>query len=355
MAANRPRRTGLKAYAAISLIIWIVVTAPVSVLLFWLMDLPTGTALLVALALAPLAALWMWRSVQTANPRKRWPAMQLLGWTGILMSVVIFTSPLLWMLPRPSLGLVALSLWLVLGAWGLHSALTIRHTKLHLSDNRLDRAYRFVHLSDVHAGSRDSKFIEKVVGHVIGHQPDGVFITGDLIDSSAVDRQFLSALSALNCPAWLCIGNHERYVDLPAAIAAIEANGVIVLRNTSVEYGPFQIIGIDDADNPKQVSTQMTGISLARDKYSVLLYHRPDGWPAARDAGVDLTLAGHTHAGQIWPFGLLVQRQFPRMAGIFTEAGKTLFVSRGTGTWGPTMRLGTFSEMTVITLSPAQA
>ncbi len=352
MASNRSRRTGIKALAAITLVIWIVVTAPATVLLFWLLDYPTGSALLTAMALAPLVGYWMWRSVQTANPKKRWPAMQLLGWTGILMSVVIFLSPLLWLIPRPTLGTIALGFWLVLAAWGLHSALKIRHTELHFRDNRLDRSYRFVHLSDVHAGSRDRQFIEKVVGQVIAHQPDGVFITGDLIDSSEVDQQFLSPLAALKCPAWLCIGNHERYVDLPAAIRAIEANGIEVLRNASVEHGPFQIIGIDDADNPKQVSTQLNSISLARDKYSVLLYHRPDGWPAARDAGIDLTLAGHTHAGQIWPFGLLVQRQFPRMAGIFTEAGKTLFVSRGTGTWGPTMRLGTFSEMTIITVSP---
>ena len=353
MASTRARRPGIKAFAGITAVIWITVTAPPVVLLGWLADYPTGLTLLVSLALAPLAALWMWHAVQAADPKKRWPAMQALGWTGILMSVVFFLSPLLWLLPRPAVGLIALVLWLLLGAWGLRSALRVRHTELHFTDPRVDRPYRFVHLSDVHAGSRNQAFIERIVGEVIAHKPDGVFITGDLIDSSQVDRQFLSPLSALQCPAWLCIGNHERYVDLPAAIAAIEANGVQVLRNTSIEHGSLQIIGIDDADNPRQVSTQLINIPLSREKFSILLYHRPDGWPAARDAGIDLTLAGHTHAGQIWPFGLLVKRQFPRMAGLFTESGRSLFVSRGTGTWGPIMRLGTFSEMTIISISPA--
>jgi len=64
-------------------------------------------------------------------------------------------------------------------------------------------------------------------------------------------------------------------------------------------------------------------------------------------------LSGHTHAGQIWPFGILVKREFPRIAGRYSKDGSTLYVSQGTGTWGPAMRLGTMSEMTFIELSPA--
>jgi len=83
-----------------------------------------------------------------------------------------------------------------------------------------------------------------------------------------------------------------------------------------------------------------------------LLYHRPDGWPAALDANVNLTLAGHTHAGQMFPFGLLVKRVYPDMAGLFEKNNNRLFVSVGTGTWGPIFRLGTRSELTVIDLTP---
>lgn len=353
MAPPRSRPLTLRPFLAITLILWVVVVAPLCALLAWLIDYRTAVSLLIGLLATPLVTLWMWHAIQSADPILRWPAMQLLGWTGVLMSVTLCLAPLLWLLPRPTVGLIALICWLLLSVYGVWLALNIRETQLAFSDQRIDKKYKFVHITDVHAGSRSRKFIEKVTAQVLRHRPDGVFITGDLIDSSVVDQQFLSPLAALQCPVWLCIGNHERYVDLPAALRAIEANGIQVLRNQSVEFGPFRITGIDDADNPKQVATQLINMPLAPNKYGILLYHRPDGWPAARDAGIDLTLAGHTHAGQVWPFGLLVQRQFPRMAGLFTEAGKSLFVSRGTGTWGPIMRLGTFCEMTIISINRA--
>ena len=92
----------------------------------------------------------------------------------------------------------------------------------------------------------------------------------------------------------------------------------------------------------------------------MLLYHRPDGWAAARAAGVRLMLAGHTHGGQIWPFGLAVRRAYPEDIGRFDADGSTLYVSPGTGTWGPVFRLGgggggggTRSEMTLVELVPA--
>ena len=85
----------------------------------------------------------------------------------------------------------------------------------------------------------------------------------------------------------------------------------------------------------------------------MLLYHRPQGFEAAADNGVDLMLSGHTHAGQMWPLGILVKRQFPFIKGTYQHNDSTLYVSQGTGTWGPIMRLGTISEMTLIELEPA--
>lgn len=82
-------------------------------------------------------------------------------------------------------------------------------------------------------------------------------------------------------------------------------------------------------------------------RYQVLLYHRPDGLEAAAAANIDLMLCGHTHNGQIVPFNFLVRRVFPRIVGLHDLGGTRLYVSPGTGTWGPVMRLGTRSEITV--------
>ncbi|MGI9500915.1 MAG: metallophosphoesterase, partial [Geminicoccaceae bacterium] len=180
-----------------------------------------------------------------------------------------------------------------------------------------------------------------------------LLLTGDIIDASAVRSEDLNALGAVSCPIYFAIGNHERYIDLDAVIAMMRSQGVDLLRSEAMIHGRLQIIGIDDADNPDQVSDHLPEIALSDDHYRILLYHRPDGWQSARQAGIDLMLAGHTHGGQIWPFNYVVKRRFEHLIGLFSRDGRHLYVSPGTGCWGPIMRLGTRSEMTVIDLVPA--
>ena len=89
--------------------------------------------------------------------------------------------------------------------------------------------------------------------------------------------------------------------------------------------------------------------------FTILMYHRPDGLEDAARSGIDLMLCGHTHNGQIVPFHWLVKRYFPRIAGRYEAGATVLYVSPGTGTWGPTMRLGSSNEITVFELSPVPA
>ena len=90
-------------------------------------------------------------------------------------------------------------------------------------------------------------------------------------------------------------------------------------------------------------------------RFTILMYHRPDGLEDAARSGIDLMLCGHTHNGQIVPFHWLVKRYFPRIAGRYEAGATVLYVSPGTGTWGPTMRLGSSNEITVFELSPVPA
>jgi predicted MPP superfamily phosphohydrolase len=126
-----------------------------------------------------------------------------------------------------------------------------------------------------------------------------------------------------------------------------------VLRNRAVIDNGVQFIGIDDMDDAMQVSRQLARINVESEPYVILLYHRPRGLEAAAEAGVDLMLSGHTHNGQIVPFNLIVKRVFEQMRGLYYYAQATLYVSSGTGTWGPIMRLGTRSEITLIEVLPA--
>lgn len=325
---------------------------PLAVLAAWLTKTPVLTALTISTLFAiPLAA-WMWYSVQSSNQITKWPTLQMIGWTTVLMSVLAICAPLRLIVSGPTTGIIALVLWLATCLYGVYAAHKIHNKSLKIESNKINSPHRFVHISDIHAGSRSSAFVQKCVTQALSHQPDAIFITGDLLDSSEVDENFLTPLTTMNCPAWMCLGNHERYVNLDKAINAIENNKTVLLRNATDKHKEINLIGIDDADDPQQVARVLPGIPVDTQAFTVLLYHKPDGWRAARNHSIDLMLSGHTHAGQIWPFGLLVKRQFPEMAGHFVKDKQHLYVSPGTGTWGPTLRFGTRCEMTVIDLKP---
>ncbi len=205
-----------------------------------------------------------------------------------------------------------------------------------------------VQISDVHIGSRSPQLLNRIVERVNALQPDYVLITGDLIDFAGISRVELAPLGTFSSPAIFAIGNHERYVDLAAIDERMRSLGVTVLRDEAVKLGPFQFIGIDDVDVAARIAAPLGRIELSRDHYGVLLYHRPDGFDAAAERGIPLMLAGHTHAGQIIPFNFIVKRIYPRMRGLHELNGSRLYVSPGTGTWGPILRIGSRSEITLL-------
>ncbi len=337
-------------FAVASLALFIAIFGPLFTLAAWLLNAPVWLFLLIAAIISVPGCYAFWFTLNNShNMQVRWLWMQLLGVGTVLLPLVVIGTFLTLFINSQTVGLLVLLLWpigIIVAIW---QALHIKTEKLTFSSPRVKSPVRLVQLSDVHIGSRSAKFLNKVVQRALEHDPHVVVITGDLLDASIVDEEDLTALSRFNCPVLMCIGNHERYVDLEKAIRAIEAHDVVVLRDEHTESHGIKFIGIDDRDRPDQLPSVLSNIEDS-DHYKVLLYHRPDGWQSSLNAGIDLMLAGHTHAGQMWPFGLLVKRQYPNMAGLFEQDNKHLYVSMGTGTWGPIFRLGTRSEMTVIDL-----
>lgn len=213
---------------------------------------------------------------------------------------------------------------------------------------------RFAQISDVHIGSRSPGFLNRIVAKTNALHVDRVFITGDLIDFAKITQAQLAPLARFNAPVDFCIGNHERYVDLDAICERLSALGINVLRNASsqinINNAPLQIVAIDDADRRDQVSLEIAKLTPAPDCYRILLYHRPDDGEAAAAWGAHLMLCGHTHNGQIVPFNFLVRRVFPRIRGSYPIGDMLLYVSTGTGTWGPVLRLGSQGEITHLRL-----
>ncbi|HKI73109.1 MAG TPA: metallophosphoesterase [Pseudomonadales bacterium] len=272
----------------------------------------------------------------------------------VFIALVLAEIPvaLAWVTPfRAAVGILAVAV--LLGCIGVASALKPFVKRIGLTVSGINSPVRMVQITDVHIGSRSQRFLEEVIGRVNRLEPDLLCITGDFIDAPGIPETTLRSLKSVNCPIYYCIGNHEKYEDLDDIVQRLKNLGVNVLRNDSTRFrDDFQIIGIDDMDDAHQVERELRAIEVDREGFALLLYHRPRGLEAAASAGINLMLSGHTHNGQIMPFNLVVGRVFDRAYGLHHYESASLYVSQGTGTWGPVMRVGTRSEITLFELTP---
>lgn len=255
--------------------------------------------------------------------------------------------------PANFMATASLSITFFAGIYGFFRASRPDVVEVVLSSQKITRPYRFVQISDVHIGSRTQQFLQQLVDRINRLEPDFLCITGDFIDQPGITVELLSPITQIQCPIYYCTGNHERYEDFDSIMTRLMSLGVYVLRNQSILHNECQIIGIDDADSPQQVAHVLPSIPVESSRFSILLYHRPQGVEAAAEQGIDLKLSGHTHNGQIKPFDLAVKRVFEYTKGLYQHNNTFLYVNEGTGTWGPTLRLGTRSEITHFTVEPA--
>jgi predicted MPP superfamily phosphohydrolase len=215
-------------------------------------------------------------------------------------------------------------------------------------------SYTIAHLTDVHIGPLiGGDFAATMVRRVNELGADLIVITGDLIDGHLWElRDHVEPLRQMRARdgVYACTGNHEYYWDASAWIAHLSSLGIRVLDNEHVTIAnAFQLAGVDDDDEdlPRALEGRDHRLPL------VLLAHHPRTIERAKKVGVDLQLSGHTHGGQLLPFGWLARLFDPKVSGL-GKFGKTwLYVSDGTGFWGPPLRVGTRCEIAAITLVAA--
>ena len=261
---------------------------------------------------------------------------------------------------------------LVAGALGMRTALRPpAHRRIEIELARWPRAldgFRIAQISDVHLGPILGRtFAEHLVRRVDALAPDLVAITGDLVDGdAALLAAEVAPLASLRARhgVFFVTGNHDHYSGATAWCEALAALGIRVLRNQRVAIGTgaaaFDLVGVDDhrGDLVGQAGGEDLDRALAgRDpaRPAVLLAHDPSTFKRACSLGIDLQLSGHTHGGQIWPFAWLVRLAIPFVAGLYRRHGAVLYVSRGTGFWGPPMRLRAPAEIGEIVLRSAPA
>jgi len=224
--------------------------------------------------------------------------------------------------------------------------------------------FTIAQISDMHVGPTIKRnYVEAVVDAVNDLNADMVAVTGDLVDGSVArlshDTEPLSKLSARH-GAYFVTGNHEYYSGAEAWVAEVRRLGLRVLMNEHVvvqhEGAAVVVAGVTDYSahhfDPSQRSDPARAIAGAPGHANVklLLAHQPRSAFAAEQAGYDLQLSGHTHGGQFWPWNLFVRLQQPFTAGLHRLGRMWIYISRGTGYWGPPMRFGIPSEITRIRL-----
>ena len=227
------------------------------------------------------------------------------------------------------------------------------------------RGFSIVQISDVHVGPTiKRRHVDAIVARANGLDADVIAITGDLVDGSvgqlAADVQPLAQLSARH-GVYFVTGNHEYYSGEPAWSQELRRLGLKVLTNEHVVVARGEaalvLAGVTDFSahhfNPSHRSDPAAALSGAPANVAVkiLLAHQPRSAHAAASAGFHLQLSGHTHGGQFWPWNLFVPLQQPFTAGLHRLDQLWIYVSRGTGYWGPPKRFGAPSEITRITLT----
>lgn len=228
---------------------------------------------------------------------------------------------------------------------------------------RLKTPLSIVQISDVHLGKiLGREFLQNIVKEINTLESDLVVITGDLVDLKAERLgALLSPLKTLNTShgVFFIPGNHEYFHGAEEIMQHIESLGITVLRNESrIINGQINLAGALDMigerfgylqpDLPRAMD--MCDAALP----TVLLAHQPKIVKKLRDEPIDLILSGHTHGGQIFPFGMLVMLDQPYLSGLYRHNERTqIFVTNGTGYWGPPIRVLAPSEIVKLELFPA--
>ncbi|MGW4779107.1 metallophosphoesterase [Streptomyces filamentosus] len=250
------------------------------------------------------------------------------------------------------------------GAYGVLRGPRVKRVTVPLA--KLPRAahgYRVAVVSDIHLGPILGRaHSQRIVDAINATQPDLIAVVGDLVDGTVENlgpaAEPLAGLRARH-GSFFVTGNHEYFSGADAWVDHVRELGMRPLRNERLEIAAgFDLAGVDDVAGESEGQGPDFVRALGdrdRSRAAVLLAHQPVVIDDAVRHGVDLQLSGHTHGGQLWPGNLLAELANPTVAGLERYGDTQLYVSRGAGAWGPPVRVGAPSDITLVQLASKQA
>lgn len=317
-------------------------------------------ALCIVLPIVMLVFLIMARQID--NPLFRLGYQAIMAWHGLLINLMLAGAAMhLFFFLKNKLGLSVDPAKLFYGLAAAAVALTVygiynaHHPRVKQYNARIENLpaaweqQTIVHLSDIHLGINfQKKFLDGIISQVNQVRPKLLVITGDLHDGSAPDIDGkLAAFDNLekNIEVIFINGNHEIYNNADTDLSPF-VNIYHFLKNETVDIDGLRIIGLDYS-NP-----DLRLLGQGREGPAVLLFHEPKFIKQAKAAGIDLQLAGHTHAGQQFPINLITRLIYGRYHRGFRQEGVYhINTSVGVGAWGPPVRIGSVPEIAAITLT----
>ena len=263
---------------------------------------------------------------------------------------------------RANLLFVVLSM--VFCGWAVWEAVKIPDVKtVSFSSEKLDREYRLVMLSDLHINRTSSlSRLDDIVARTNALKPEAIFLVGDIVDDKTKNLEpQMQVLRKLSAPlgVYVVTGNHELYSGLDLWLRNFRRMGWNVLINQGQHLNGTKLYvgGVPDLNTAMspffKLDFAKTFKGSRKNDYKILLSHYPD-LEKYGPADYDLQLSGHTHGGQIFPFHYLSWKANKYLAGAYRVDNHDLYVSRGTGYWGPPLRLFAPSEITEIILQPSK-
>ncbi|GGT16996.1 metallophosphoesterase [Streptomyces atratus] len=227
---------------------------------------------------------------------------------------------------------------------------------------RSAHGFRIAVVSDIHLGPVLGRaHTQRIVDTINRTQPDLVAVVGDLVDGTVADlgpaAEPLAQLTARR-GSFFVTGNHEYYSGADQWVDHVRELGLHPLENARTEIDGFDLAGVNDIAGESEGQGPDFDRALGdrdRTRAAVLLAHQPVVIHDAVAHGVDLQLSGHTHGGQLWPGNFIAELANPTVAGLDRYGDTQLYVSRGAGAWGPPVRVGAPSDITVVELASRQA